>query len=118
LFDDTATGTTGINVAAAVTPATIVVSNNTLPYTFSGGNSINATLGLTKQGSGTLTMGVPNIYPGNALIQAGTLRLGASNVLPSGSGKGNVIVNGLLDLNGFNQNFNSLAGTGNITNSS
>src|SRR5262249_23454408 len=48
------------------------------------------------------------------------LKLGANNVIPNGSGKGNVIIyqayNGLLDLAGFTESINGLSGDGDVDN--
>ncbi|MEY4388217.1 MAG: hypothetical protein RLY20_3500, partial [Verrucomicrobiota bacterium] len=53
-----------------------------------------------------------NGYSGDTVITTGTLQLGAANVIPDGSGKGNVTVNGTLDLNTFSDTINGLSGTG------
>ncbi len=50
---------------------------------------------LAKTGSGTLVLSGANIYTGATCIQAGTLQLGASDVIPDTS---DVTVNGALDL--------------------
>ena len=46
----------------------------------------------------------------------GTVQLGTSDVLPDGSGNGNVIVDGNLDLNGNSETVNGLSGNGIIDN--
>lgn len=43
-----------------------------------------------------------------------TLALGSSNQIPNGTGKGNVVINGALDLNGFSETINGLYGTGTV----
>ncbi|HPM83542.1 MAG TPA: autotransporter-associated beta strand repeat-containing protein, partial [Candidatus Anammoximicrobium sp.] len=55
-----------------------------------------------------------NSYSGDTTVSAGTLQLGADEVLPDGAGAGNVIVNGTLDLNGFTETVNNLTGSGNV----
>lgn len=80
--------------------------------------------GLTKGGSrgdenNTLILSNPlNDYAGDTTINKGTLKLGASNVIPDGPGKGNVVVNGgaFFDLGGFDETINRLLGTGTVTN--
>lgn len=47
---------------------------------------------------------------------AGKLSLGVSNILPSGAGAGNLILNGTLDLNGTSQSVNGLSGSGLVDN--
>jgi autotransporter-associated beta strand protein len=57
-----------------------------------------------------------NDYTGNTMVSGATLRAGANNVIPSGAGKGNLILSGIagtpqpaiLDLNGFSQTINGL----------
>ncbi len=71
-----------------------------------------------KQGSYTLTLTGANTYTGNTTVGAGTgaLKVGVVNAIPSGVGNGNVIVNGTLDLNGFNIGVNGLNGIGFVDN--
>ncbi|MDX2278176.1 MAG: autotransporter-associated beta strand repeat-containing protein [Saprospiraceae bacterium] len=47
------------------------------------GGVISGTGGILKQGSGTLTLSRSNTYSGNTTINAGTLEIGANNVLPT-----------------------------------
>jgi autotransporter-associated beta strand protein len=59
-----------------------------------------------------------NDYSGGTTINSGnypTLRLGASNVIPDGPGKGDVTADGWLDLNGFTDTINGLSGSGFVT---
>jgi autotransporter-associated beta strand protein len=68
----------------------------------------------------TLTLNnaaLDNDYAGNTTISkvsssAYTLTLGAVNQIPNGVGKGNVVNDGTLDLNGFSETINGLSGTG------
>src|SRR5205823_14149600 len=55
-----------------------------------------------------------NTYSGDTTISAGTLKLGAANVIPDGSGKGNISVSGTLDLNTFSETINGLSGAGTV----
>ena len=73
--------------------------------------------GLTKRGTGTLTLAVTNTFTGLTAIEAGTLKLGAANTLwPGGSLW--VASNAVLDVNGKVQTLAGLAGSGLVTNSS
>ena len=116
-----------------------MTGNNTFPTTSvlvvkSGGcifdqsantTTINAILssqgadgGLTKLGSGTLITNAVNTYTGPTTISAGTLKIGSSSSLSSGS---SLTVNGgIFDLNGFNATVASVSAgnaAGTITNS-
>ena len=57
-------------------------------------------------GSGTTVFTLPNAYAGSTTISAGTLRLGANEVIPDGTNTGNVLVSGTLDLNGYSETIN------------
>lgn len=108
----------GLNGAGAVTktgsssPLTI---NNTATAAFAG--VISGGGGLTKLGAGTQYLGGANTYDGNTTIAAGTLKLISNTAIPDGAGKGNVIVNGTLDLGEFSETINSLAGSGSVISS-
>ena len=78
----------------------------------------NGTVALTKIGAGALVLGGINTYSGNTTVSNGTLQLGIASALPSGSGKGNLALNGTLDLAGFPTTVNGLSGSGLVTNSS
>ncbi|MDP2324039.1 MAG: autotransporter-associated beta strand repeat-containing protein, partial [Gammaproteobacteria bacterium] len=73
---------------------------------------------LNKHGTGTLILSsTGNAWTGGTNIANGILRLGAANVLPNGIGtatSGNVTIAtaGTLDLNGFSEIINGLAGSG------
>jgi autotransporter-associated beta strand protein len=103
-FDDTATGTTNVNLTTVLTPNGIVVNNNTLNYTFSGNGRITGTTSLTKSGNATLTMAnaAINDFTGSVIINGGILRLGNGATMGAGNlGLGTVTINagGTLELN-------------------
>jgi autotransporter-associated beta strand protein len=63
--------------------------------------------------------GSPNDYAGSTTINSSltTLALGASNQIPNGAGKGNVVLSsGFLDLAGFDETINGLSGGGTVNN--
>ncbi len=108
-------GTNGTVDNTAAGAATISVGSNDL--TFVLGNLVKNTgapLGLTKVGTGTVTVTNNNTYIGDTTIAAGTIVVGHSNAL----GKGNLTVVSNLDLAGFSITNAGLSGTGIITNSS
>ncbi|MEX1114009.1 MAG: autotransporter-associated beta strand repeat-containing protein [Akkermansiaceae bacterium] len=111
IFDDSATTYTVDVSVADVTPASVIFNNNgATPYTLQGSKAIAGSASLTKLGSQTLQISNPNTYTGATTISAGTLKLGASEVLPDGIGTGNVTIDGSLDLNGFSETINGLSG--------
>jgi autotransporter-associated beta strand protein len=125
---NTLTNNGGIDMSASTTDFTLncnyvlgnsavwnVASGQTLALggIVSGGSGLN----ITKQGSGKLILSGANTYSGATAITGGTLQLGASNVIPEGSGKGDISVSGgaSLDLNGHSETVNGLnGGSGNF----
>jgi autotransporter-associated beta strand protein len=71
---------------------------------------ISGAAAVTKTGAGILILSNSNTYTGGTNVIAGTLRLGASNALPT-SGALN-ISGGTFDLNGLSQTIGTLSGTG------
>jgi len=70
-------------------------------------------------GAGTRTLNnLGNDFSGNMSMSGGTLKLGASEVIPDGGGKGNVVMTptspnvATLDLAGFNETINGLTNSG------
>ncbi len=82
--------------------------------TIMAGNTFTGqTSKLTKDGAGVLTITAACNQRGGTVVSAGTLRLGANDVIRSGT---SVLVNGTFDLNGFNSSVDSLTGSGIVTN--
>lgn len=95
--------------------ANAYVGNNNTSATLTINAVVDGTSGLLKSNSGTVILGAANIYTGNTKIGAGQLRVGDANAIPSGTGKGNVVLDGgtsagILDLNGFDVSINGLSG--------
>ena len=98
-------------------PATWDVAENrklTLAGIVSGASSFN----IAKQGLGMANLSRANTYSGATAVVGGTLQLGASDVIPDGSGNGDVAVSSgaTLDLNGFSDTINGLSGAGFVDN--
>ncbi len=73
LFDDSALGTTAVNLVTTVLPGGVTVNNSALEYTFVGTGKISGPQGLTKQGTGNLTLANANDYTGPTVISGGKL---------------------------------------------
>jgi autotransporter-associated beta strand protein len=91
-----------------------LAANRTL--TLSG--IVSGSFNITEQGAGKVVLAAANTYSGVTAIAGGTLELGASDVIPNGSGKGDVAVAATctLDLNGFSDTINGLSGAGIVDN--
>jgi autotransporter-associated beta strand protein len=84
LFND-ASSQPAVNLAGALTPGTITVSNNINNYVLSSSSGGYIASGsLTKQGSGSLTLSTANAY-GNTVISAGTVVAANNTALGSGT---------------------------------
>lgn len=83
-------------------------------------DSTNGKLSLIKNGSARLSLnGSAKTYSGDTIINAGSVLAFATNVLPFGPGKGNLIINAGANLDVRNGiNINGLIGTGNLINGS
>ena len=125
LFDDSLTGTTNVNLTTALTPQGITVNNSAVNYAFTGSGRLTGGTGLTKSGSGTLTIANSgsNDFSGDILLNAGTLVV--SNASPIGntiSGGGSIIKVGgdqltLSGANTFTGTVSVTAGTLRVINS-
>ncbi len=73
--------------------------------------------GLTVS-SGTVVLGGANSYTGDTIVSSGSLKAANSAAIPSGAGKGNVILSSgtTLDVNGTNVSMNGLSDFGTIDN--
>jgi len=88
LIDDSGSATPSLVVSGALLPASLTVNTSAKSYVLRGTGSLGGTGGLTKLGSGALTLNVTHTGTGAGLIDGGIVILGgASNAgsLPSGS---------------------------------
>jgi fibronectin-binding autotransporter adhesin len=120
-YSETVNGLSGngtVDVTNGAGAYTLTAGGNNATSAFSGTiQNSSGTLALTKIGSGILTLSnTANSWSGATSINAGTLQLGASNVIPDGADKGDVSVAGIFDLNGFSETVNGLTGNGAIDN--
>ncbi|MHA3775168.1 beta strand repeat-containing protein [Verrucomicrobiota bacterium sgz303538] len=124
VFDDTATGTTNVNLTTTLTPSAVAVNNSARNYTLSGSGRLTGTALLTKSGTGTLTIANTgtNDYSGGTSITGGTVRVGDGVTIGAGTlGSGPVTMtsSGTLELNRPDDfDFtNSIGATGSLTKS-
>jgi len=113
-FDDTATAT-NVFVTTVVSPSSMIVSNVSKTFSFTG-SAIGGAVSLNKQGTGMLVLGQANTYAGNTVISNGTLKVATASAIPTGSGKGDVVVGGagVLDVNSTSITINGLSGNGTV----
>lgn len=103
--DVTSTGT------SLITDGTLALGGNRSIDVTNGSLTIESAItgaghSLAKEGTGTLVLSNPsNSYSGGTFVQSGTLRLGASNVIPNHLLS---ISSGTVDLNGYNDTIGSL----------
>lgn len=76
-FDDTATGSTSIVLNGTIAPNSLVFDHSTVDYTIDG--VFSGTTGLTKDGTGTLTLIGAQTISGPVTVNAGTLQLGTDS---------------------------------------
>ncbi len=116
----TLAGTTRINSDAGTMTlgGGITGTNRNLAIGGAGDTVVNTGIttgsgSLTKDGAGTLTLGGISTYTGATNINAGTLRLGASNAI--GNSTAVLVASGAtLDMNGRSDTIVSLSGSGDV----
>lgn len=112
-FDDSAPGTTSVNLTTNVLPGGLQFYNNSLSYTVAGIGKISGSGGLNKQGSGTvvLTETGGDSYSGGIAESGGTLVIDNDNRGVTG---GATINYGLLQVG--NNDTNGYLPAGGVTN--
>lgn len=92
--------------------ATLTFGGTNASFTFQG--VMSGSGGLTKVGTGVVTLSGVNTYTGATNVNAGTLTMGAANTLASTTAL-TMAASATLNLNGNNLAVGSLAGAGNVT---
>lgn len=89
-----------------------------LIFTSTGSGNLSIASSITP--GGVVRFGSANTYLGDTTVEAGaTLKMNTTNALPNGSGKGNLNLTGILDLNGqATTSLNGLNGDGTVDNKS
>jgi fibronectin-binding autotransporter adhesin len=98
VFDDTATGTS-IAMQGTLLPFSVTFDNSSKNFTVAGPGLLSGTTGITKNGTGALTLGGANTFTGAVSINSGVLNLGSQQSL--GQNTGVTVASGArVDLNG------------------
>jgi autotransporter-associated beta strand protein len=90
-------------VVGSVAPASVIVDNGAVPYTFLGGQITGGT-GIVKRGSGALTLANNNTYTGPTVVDSGWLMVNGSiaNRSPVTVGAaGAIVINGTAVVGGI-----------------
>ena len=118
-FDDSAGGVTTVNLTTQLDPTSLTVANTNNNYTFTGTGFLDGSMGILKQGTGTLIIDNSgfNTFSGGISILGGTVQFGNNDANASVPPNGSFVDNGTL---AFNQNSdltvnNTITGAGNIT---
>ena len=86
LFDDTATGTTTVNLSANVATANISFNNSSKNYTIQSSGAFGITSGVVfKDGTGAVTLNSANTYAGGTNLNAGTLNINNAAAIGTGA---------------------------------
>ena len=98
LFDDSSANP-NVTLDVTVKPGNVVFSNNVNAYTLTGAGNISGPTGITKQGTGALTLATPNDFTGPVTVSAGLLIAGGNGALGA-TNSGTTIASGAtLDVN-------------------
>ena len=117
IFNDTAPGTTTVNLTTTLNPEGVIVDNNQLGYTFTGSGNLTGAGSLLKEGTNTLIIANSgNTFTGGVNLQQGTLQIGNGGT--SGDLGASGIANQATLALDRSDNFalgNTVTGEGNIT---
>lgn len=107
----TGTGSVFTNDLANTTGGTLTVGRLNTSTTYAG--VISGLGGLTKEGSGTLTLTGAQTYTGATTINAGTLKLGSGERIANASALA-IASGATLDMGAFSETVRSLSGAGTV----
>lgn len=118
VFDDTATGTTAVSLTTTLSPVGITVNNTSKNYSINGTGKLSGAGGLTKQGTGTLTLAQTgaNDYAGTTYVGAGKLAIGTGGTAGM-VGPGPLTIDGAVEFNRSDDLVlnNPISGVGSLT---
>ncbi|HTR41674.1 MAG TPA: autotransporter-associated beta strand repeat-containing protein [Pseudomonadales bacterium] len=120
-FDDSAPGTTAVNLQSLLQPGSVVTSNTVKNYLFTGSGNIGGAAAWLKEGSGTVTDAVANTFTGGVNLNGGIVNLDAAETAGTSGplGKSGTISFGggtlqyntnEADIADYSSRFNSAAG--------
>ncbi|HEU5125463.1 MAG TPA: autotransporter-associated beta strand repeat-containing protein [Verrucomicrobiae bacterium] len=117
-FDATGAAQPNVNLAGALFPSNVIV-NASSDYTLSStsGGKISGGAGLTKSGTGNLTILTDNNNSGSVLINSGAVQVGDGSQIGH-LGNGSVVNNGTITYNnpsGADRIVGSMSGSGSLT---
>jgi autotransporter-associated beta strand protein len=109
--------TTDISSRLKNSGSAILIDTNSNDVTFASAVDSTNTLGLTKNGSGTLTLSGNNTYSGTTTINAGTVEISTTGLLGGGSYAGNIVNTGafLISSNSNQTLSGAISGIGALT---
>ncbi|NBS53873.1 MAG: transporter, partial [Spartobacteria bacterium] len=109
--------TTDISSRIKNSTGAVLIDTNSNNVTFASAVDSTNTLGLTKNGSGTLTLNGNNTYTGTTTINTGTLQISSTGLLGGGNYSGNISNSGTFVFASSNNQTLSgiISGTGALT---
>jgi len=72
-FNDTGSNNPAVQLSGSLVPSAVTFNNSTKDYTIAGTGSIDGATGITKNGTGTLTISSTNNFIGAVAINSGTV---------------------------------------------
>ena len=85
LFDDSATGTTTVNINNGdVSPRMMVFNNSSKNYTLDGASFGILSGAMSKAGTGSLTINSDNLFDGGLVFESGTLNINSATAIGTG----------------------------------
>jgi autotransporter-associated beta strand protein len=104
LFDDDAPGSPAVVLNSTVAPSEVIFNNSLLTYSLSGTGAITGVTGLTKRGTGNLTLSNTNTYDGPTRLEGGTTTVNVIEDLgtpsPMGDASQLTLAGGILNYTG------------------